>query len=221
MPTFNSWAQVTMLHMYCLTARLRCFPAAHAPTWQQHLVDHFFHDAERRMAVAHRIVARSLRTRYLKDLHGQFRGALAAYDEGLCRGDAVLAAALWRNVLGAGANLDDNADDHLPNGGAGSSGGTDATAGTAGESGNVGGSGVAGAGAGGETRGNPVLDVRKLALLVAYLRLTLHAMERVPDEALAAGQVRFANPARLEALVRGRSRLFDRPFAQEMPAASG
>ncbi|KAI9679675.1 MAG: Protein cbp3, mitochondrial [Trizodia sp. TS-e1964] len=98
-PTFSTWAQITMLHMYMLLVRLRCFPPAQAPPWQQHLVDHFFHDAEARMATLHGIHSASLRSRYLKDLFVQYRGAIAAYDEGLCKGDAVLATALWRNVF--------------------------------------------------------------------------------------------------------------------------
>ena len=51
--------------------------------------------------------ARGTRNRYLKDLYVQWRGLLAAYDEGLVRGDAVLAAAVWRNVFKAneGVNI--------------------------------------------------------------------------------------------------------------------
>ncbi|KAI9803317.1 MAG: hypothetical protein M1825_002108 [Sarcosagium campestre] len=105
-PTFNTWAQITMLHVWLLSARFRCLGASHAPTWQQHLLDHFFHDAEERMMVRHGMVSRMTVSRYLKDLHQQYRGAVVGYDEGLCRGDAVLAAALWRNVWGADPNVD-------------------------------------------------------------------------------------------------------------------
>ena len=105
-PTFNTWAQITMLHVYLLATRIRCFPAEHAPAWQQHLVNHFFYDAEDRMAKYHGIDSGGMRSRYLKDLFVQYRGAMAAYDEGLCRGDAVLGTALWRNVFAA----DDEAD---------------------------------------------------------------------------------------------------------------
>ncbi|KAF2138230.1 uncharacterized protein K452DRAFT_256336 [Aplosporella prunicola CBS 121167] len=97
-PTFATWAQVTFLHMHLLTTRLRQFPPAHAPSWQQHLIDHFSYAAEARMASEHNIVARAVRNKYLKDLFVQWRGVTAAYDEGLVRGDAVLAAALWRNL---------------------------------------------------------------------------------------------------------------------------
>ena len=100
-PTFSTWAQVTMLHMYLLSARLRCFPAGSAQSWQQHLLDHFFYDAENRMTVNHNMHARGTRNKYLKDLFIQWRGLLAAYDEGIVKGDAVLGAAVWRNVFKA------------------------------------------------------------------------------------------------------------------------
>lgn len=94
-----------MLHMYLLSARFRCFPAGSAKTWQQHLLDHFFYDAENKMAVEHNMHARSTRNKYLKDMYVQWRGLLAAYDEGLVKGDAVLAAAIWRNVFKASEDV--------------------------------------------------------------------------------------------------------------------
>ncbi|OCL11488.1 hypothetical protein AOQ84DRAFT_353022 [Glonium stellatum] len=105
-PTFNTWAQITFIYMYMLTVRFRLFPAAHAPSWHQHLLDHFFHDAEDRMAMYHGMVARGVRNKYLKDLYIQWRGVLAAYDEGLVKGDAVLATAVWRNVFKGSQDAD-------------------------------------------------------------------------------------------------------------------
>jgi cytochrome b pre-mRNA-processing protein 3 len=105
-PTFSTWSQVTMLHMYLLSARFRCFDAHIAQPWQQHLLDHFFYDAENRMTIEHNMHARGTRNKYLKDLFIQWRGVLAAYDEGLARGDAVLAAAVWRNVFKAKEDVD-------------------------------------------------------------------------------------------------------------------
>ena len=92
--------------MYLLTTRIRCFPAEHASTWHQHLLDHFFYEAEERMTVLHQLHARGVRNRYLKDLFVQWRGAMASYDEGLMKGDAVLAAAVWRNVFKADEEVD-------------------------------------------------------------------------------------------------------------------
>ncbi|TAQ87717.1 hypothetical protein B7494_g3949 [Chlorociboria aeruginascens] len=105
-PTFSTWSQVTMLHMYLFTVRFRCFPAASMEVWQQHLIDHFFHDAEDRMVVNHKMTARGTRNRYLKDLFVQWRGLIAAYDEGIIKGDTVLAAAVWRNMFKADENVD-------------------------------------------------------------------------------------------------------------------
>jgi cytochrome b pre-mRNA-processing protein 3 len=106
-PTFSTWSQVTMLHMYILTTRMRCFPASSTTqTYLQHLLDHFFYDAENRMSVNHNMHARGTRNRYLKDLFIQWRGLLAAYDEGLMKGDAMLAAAVWRNVFKGDEEVD-------------------------------------------------------------------------------------------------------------------
>lgn len=84
--------------MYVLTTHIRKFPKEHAPAWHQHLLDHFFYEAENRMVIYHNMQARGIRNRYLQDLFIQWRGVMAAYDEGLVKGDAVLAAALWRNI---------------------------------------------------------------------------------------------------------------------------
>ena len=58
------------------------------------------------MAINHNMHARGTRNRYLKDLFIQWRGLLAAYDEGLAKGDAVLAAAVWRNIFKANEDID-------------------------------------------------------------------------------------------------------------------
>ena len=58
------------------------------------------------MVTTHNIAARSIRNKYLKDLFLQWRGLLAGYDEGLIRGDAVLATAVWRNIFKADENVD-------------------------------------------------------------------------------------------------------------------
>jgi cytochrome b pre-mRNA-processing protein 3 len=84
--------------MYLITTRLRHFEPDIAPHWYQHLTDHFFGMAEERFLTHHGIHSGALRTRYLKDLFSQWRGLQLAYDEGIIKGDAVLAAALWRNI---------------------------------------------------------------------------------------------------------------------------
>ena len=48
--TFNSWAQVTILHMWAIMVRIRAFPdETVVKIWQQHFIDHFFFDAEEKM----------------------------------------------------------------------------------------------------------------------------------------------------------------------------
>ncbi|KAI9843694.1 MAG: Protein cbp3, mitochondrial [Sclerophora amabilis] len=105
-PTFITWAQITMLHLYLLATRFRMFSPDYAPAWQQHLLDHFFYDAEHRMTTIHNMSMKGARNKYLKDLFLQYRGAMAAYDEGLCRGDAVLGTALWRNIFEGEEDVD-------------------------------------------------------------------------------------------------------------------
>jgi cytochrome b pre-mRNA-processing protein 3 len=95
-----------MLYMYCLTVRLRAFPEKHARIWHQQLLDHFFYAAEDRMVVWHNIATRGVRNKYLKDLAQQWRGVLFSYDEGVIKGDAVLAAAVWRNVFKGDQDVD-------------------------------------------------------------------------------------------------------------------
>ncbi|KAH7110560.1 ubiquinol-cytochrome C chaperone-domain-containing protein [Dendryphion nanum] len=100
-PTFSNWSQISFLHLWLIQVRLRTFPSTHAPIWIQHMTNHYFYAAEDRLVVYHHITANSLRQKYLKDLFAQWRAVLLAYDEGLVKGDPWLAAAVWRNLLGA------------------------------------------------------------------------------------------------------------------------
>lgn len=58
------------------------------------------------MDTLHSITARGTRAKYLKDLFLQWRGVLVSYDEGLMKGDAVLASAVWRNVFSGKDDVD-------------------------------------------------------------------------------------------------------------------
>lgn len=98
-----------MLHMYLLVVRFRCLDRASQQAFQAQLVNHFFYQAEAKMELAHDLSSRALRQRYLKDLFVQWRGLMLAYDEGLVRGDAVLAAAVWRNLFKASGDVDPRA----------------------------------------------------------------------------------------------------------------
>ncbi|KAF2448255.1 ubiquinol cytochrome-c reductase assembly protein Cbp3 [Karstenula rhodostoma CBS 690.94] len=105
-PTFINWAQVTFIHMYLMQVRFRMFPTTHAPVWIQHLTNHAFYAAEDRLVVWHKIHANSLRQKYLKDIFSQWRAVLLSYDEGIMKGDAVLATAIWRNLFAGREDVD-------------------------------------------------------------------------------------------------------------------
>ncbi|CAM1505397.1 Fc.00g110340.m01.CDS01 [Cosmosporella sp. VM-42] len=98
-PTFSTWSHVTMLHLYLINTRLRCFDREVFHNWQHQLTDHFFFECEKKMHIDHHITSSALRQRYLKDIFVQWRGLLLAYDEGLIKGDAILASAVWRNLF--------------------------------------------------------------------------------------------------------------------------
>ncbi len=95
-----------MLHMYLIVTRLRCFDKETYQLWQSMMADHFFQEAEDKMDRLHHITSRGLRQRHLQDLFMAWRGVIVAYDEGLVRGDAVLAAAVWRNLFKARSDVD-------------------------------------------------------------------------------------------------------------------
>ncbi len=76
------------------------------------------------------------------------------------KGDAVLAAAVWRNVF----------------------------------------------------KGDEEVDVRKVAMVVSYLRRTLKGLEGLPDETVQMGQVEFGDPGREAALVGQKSPMLSLPF---------
>ena len=100
LPTFSTWSQVSFLHMYMLMVRLRALEKPeNTRTYQQYLLENFSQESEDKMLLLHNMSARGIRNRYLKDLFIQWRGILAAYDEGLIKGDAVLASAIWRNLF--------------------------------------------------------------------------------------------------------------------------
>lgn len=85
-----------------------------------------------------------------------------AYDEGLVKGDAMLAAAVWRNMF----------------------------------------------------KGEEEVDVRKVAMVVSYLRRTLRGLEAVRDETVQMGEVVFGDPGREAALVRQQSPMMSLPFRE-------
>lgn len=90
---FQSWFSITQLHVWMLMVHLRA--EGQGKLYIQELVNRFFEDAEIRIR-DHGITQQKVITSYIKDLLAQFHGGVVAYDEGMCKDDPVLAAALWR-----------------------------------------------------------------------------------------------------------------------------
>lgn len=100
--TYQSWFQITNLHVYLLLARFRAFDKAAHKTYSQELINHFFIDAESRMRERFGVQTSRLVKGYMRDMHMQHRGSILAYDEGLATNDVRLTQAVWRNIWGAG-----------------------------------------------------------------------------------------------------------------------
>ncbi|KAG0370804.1 Protein cbp3, mitochondrial [Gamsiella multidivaricata] len=94
---FQTWFSVTHLHVWLLMVRIRA--ENHGKVFQQQLVNHFFHDIEDRMRYNHKISSGRIITTYMHDFLAQFHGGVLAYDEGMCKDDPIMAAALWRNLF--------------------------------------------------------------------------------------------------------------------------
>ncbi|KAF8939699.1 ubiquinol-cytochrome C chaperone-domain-containing protein [Dissophora ornata] len=94
---FQTWFSVTHLHVWLLMVRIRA--ENHGKVFQQQLVNHFFHDIEDRMRYNHKISSGRIISTYMHDFLAQFHGGVLAYDEGMCKDDPIMAAALWRNLF--------------------------------------------------------------------------------------------------------------------------
>ncbi|KAG0215129.1 Protein cbp3, mitochondrial [Mortierella sp. GBA30] len=94
---FQTWFSITHLHVWLLMVRIRA--EDHGKVFQQQLVNHFFHDIEDRMRYNHKISSGRIISTYMHDFLAQFHGGVLAYDEGMCKDDPIMAAALWRNLF--------------------------------------------------------------------------------------------------------------------------
>jgi cytochrome b pre-mRNA-processing protein 3 len=103
--TFNTWAVVCFVHMWILKVRIRHLPRRMADHWNELLTNHFFWTAEKTMDFEHKIDA-TQRKKYLDSYFQVWTGAILALDEGLAKGDAVLAAALWRLLFDGADGVD-------------------------------------------------------------------------------------------------------------------
>lgn len=104
--TFSQWFQITILHEWILFVRMRAMPFKHGKAYQQKLVDRTFADIEKRLFDEMNVRSGRITDQYMKDFNSQLRGAVFAYDEGFFGSDAVLAAAIWRNLFGGRKNID-------------------------------------------------------------------------------------------------------------------
>ncbi|KAI9355370.1 ubiquinol-cytochrome C chaperone-domain-containing protein [Zopfochytrium polystomum] len=98
---FQTWFNITVIHLWLCSAKLRALGAP-GNELRQEMFNLLWVDVELRLSksgVKHNL------NKIVTDLLSSYYGQTLAYDEGLVLGDAVLAAALWRNVyLGGDAS---------------------------------------------------------------------------------------------------------------------
>ncbi|CAH2351295.1 protein Cbp3p, mitochondrial [[Candida] railenensis] len=104
--SFSQWFQITALHYWILSVRMRALPFKYYRAYQQKLVDRFFRDMELRMSEEMGISSNRIIEGYLKEFNTQLLGSVLSYDEGLMTDDITLAAALWRNIFNGNPNAD-------------------------------------------------------------------------------------------------------------------
>ncbi|KAJ2256560.1 Ubiquinol cytochrome-c reductase assembly protein Cbp3 [Coemansia sp. RSA 455] len=100
--TFQTWFSTTSLYVWMAMVRIRADP--NAKYYSQGLVDCFFRDAEQKMRSSG-IKSSRIVNDTLKDLVSSFKGTVMSLDEGFARSDAVLAAAIWRNLVPVDENV--------------------------------------------------------------------------------------------------------------------
>ncbi|GAA99324.1 uncharacterized protein L969DRAFT_47958 [Mixia osmundae IAM 14324] len=100
--SFQTWFGITNLYGWILTVRLRALPAPLGQKFNQQMVNRIFFDAEDKIKGDYKIKGSSVIKGSMKDLLAQYHGFQTALDEGLVGDDATLAAAIWRNMFGAG-----------------------------------------------------------------------------------------------------------------------
>jgi cytochrome b pre-mRNA-processing protein 3 len=104
--SFSQWFQVTILHYWMLSVRMRAMPFKYGKNYQQKLVDRIWRDMELRMSEELGINSTRIIEGFLKDYHTQMLGCVMSLDEGLMTDDITLGAALWRNVLNGNPEVD-------------------------------------------------------------------------------------------------------------------
>ncbi|RLV96668.1 Protein CBP3 mitochondrial [Spathaspora sp. JA1] len=104
--SFSQQVQISLLHYWILSVRMRALPFKYARQYQQKLVDRIFKDLELRMSNELGISSNRIIEGNLKDYHTQLLGSVLSYDEALVSDDITFASALWRNVFNGNPNVD-------------------------------------------------------------------------------------------------------------------
>lgn len=102
---FQAWFNMTILHVWMLNARLRG-EGEIGKELRQEIFNHIWLDVELKL---HQAGVKSNASKISEDLLHSYYGHTLAYDEGVAKSDAVLAAALWRNFLNAKEDVDPTA----------------------------------------------------------------------------------------------------------------
>ncbi|POW08532.1 hypothetical protein PSTT_07420, partial [Puccinia striiformis] len=106
--SFQTWFQVTQLHMWLITVRFRSMKAPLGKYYLQEFVNHSFLDTEDRIrGPQNKITKGTLIKNYMKILLHQHRGFQTVLDWAISRdpelnqSDQFLAGVIWRNLFGA------------------------------------------------------------------------------------------------------------------------
>lgn len=99
--TFQQWFQVDALHIWMLYVRMRAMPRKYCREFQRKMINSVFEEIGYRLRQDVKVPSDRAINTYKKQFHDQLRGAIFSYDEGVYTSDAVLAAALWRNLFGS------------------------------------------------------------------------------------------------------------------------
>ena len=98
-PTFASWFNVSLLHVWMLLVRTRTIEDdALRKAVNQRIIDNFFLDIERGVIVTANVTNPIIVGKTNKMLLKTYYGSMAALDEAFLKGDAPLADALYRNL---------------------------------------------------------------------------------------------------------------------------
>jgi len=94
--TFQTWFEVTVLHLWIMFVRLRREPGGEKLS--QNVFDSFWSEAEQRM-YEYGSKNQLMFSRNAKHYSTIYHGAVLAYDEALIDNDMMMTDALWRNIF--------------------------------------------------------------------------------------------------------------------------